>query len=232
MNSSRYFALIPAGGVGERMRAGYPKQYMSLAGRAVILHVLQAFSSSVEIAHTFLVVSPQDSYIHKVLAEAPNLAARMTLLPVGGETRQQSVLHGLHAIRNQVDEQDWILVHDAARPGLTVELISRLITALRSDAVGGLLALPVVDTIKQASLEGRAARTIPREGVWAAQTPQMFRYELLSRALTQATGFTDEASAVEALGLQPKLVEGSPRNLKITLPHDKLLAELYLKGIA
>jgi 2-C-methyl-D-erythritol 4-phosphate cytidylyltransferase len=142
------------------------------------------------------------------------------------------VLNGLRALRGQLRDDDWILVHDAARPGLTTALIDRLVNDLHDDAVGGLLALPVVDTLKRSDAERRAQATVSREGLWAAQTPQMFSYELLCRALTQATDVTDEASAIEALGLRPKLVEGSPRNFKVTLPHDVALAELYLKGLA
>jgi 2-C-methyl-D-erythritol 4-phosphate cytidylyltransferase len=150
----------------------------------------------------------------------------------GGATRQESVLNGLHAMREQIADDDWVLVHDAARPGLTHALIDRLVLSLRDDAVGGLLAMPIVDTLKRSGLNGRAEATVARERLWAAQTPQMFRHALLRRALEQAEQVTDEASAVEALGLEPKLIEGSPRNFKVTLAHDVLLAELYLKGFA
>jgi len=145
------------------------------------------------------------------------------------------VLNGLRAMRAQVQEaindDDWVLVHDAARPGLSIGLIDKLIAVLRDDEVGGLLAMPVVDTLKRAGTAGRVEQTVARDRLWAAQTPQMFRYGLLLRALEQATAVTDEASAIEALGLQPKLVEGDARNFKVTLPHDVALAELYLKGI-
>jgi 2-C-methyl-D-erythritol 4-phosphate cytidylyltransferase len=137
----------------------------------------------------------------------------------------------LHAIREQVTDEDWILVHDAARPGLTITLIDDLIHNLQDDEVGGLLAMPVVDTLKRSGSGGRVDETVARDRLWAAQTPQMFRYGLLRRALEQATTVTDEASAIEALGLQPKLVEGNARNFKVTLPHDVALAELYLKGL-
>jgi 2-C-methyl-D-erythritol 4-phosphate cytidylyltransferase len=140
-------------------------------------------------------------------------------------------LNGLEAMRDQIGDDDWVLVHDAARPGLTVALIDRLVDALHNDEIGGLLALPVVDTLKLSDTDSRAEATVPRDRLWAAQTPQMFRYALLRRALEQAVEVTDEASAVEALGLKPKLVEGSHRNFKITLPHDVALAELHLKGI-
>jgi 2-C-methyl-D-erythritol 4-phosphate cytidylyltransferase len=230
--SRRHFALIPAAGVGLRMGGDGPKQYMRIAGKPMLLHALDTFAASPTIAHTYVVVSPDDGRIDEVFAAAPHLSSRATILRNGGATRQQSVLNGLRALRGQLRDDDWILVHDAARPGLTTALIDRLVNDLHDDAVGGLLALPVVDTLKRSDAERRAQATVSREGLWAAQTPQMFSYELLCRALTQATDVTDEASAIEALGLRPKLVEGSPRNFKVTLPHDVALAELYLKGLA
>jgi len=230
MHSSRYFALIPAAGVGARIGAGCPKQYMPLAGKLMLLHVLDTFASAPSIAHVYVVVSEADGYIGDAMADAGHLAGRVTVIYHGGATRQQSVRNGLQAMRAQVTDDDWVLVHDAARPGLTTALIERLIAEVCDDPVGGLLALPVVDTLKRSNGEGRAQATVPRDGLWAAQTPQMFRHALLRRALEMTAEVTDEASAVEALGLQPKLVEGSPRNFKITLPHDVALAELHLKG--
>jgi 2-C-methyl-D-erythritol 4-phosphate cytidylyltransferase len=178
-----------------------------------------------------VVVSPEDGYVGDALAHASHLADRVTVLYCGGGTRRESVLNGLLAMRPHVADDDWVLVHDAARPGLTERLIDRLIAEVGEDEVGGLLALPVVDTLKRADAAQRAEATVPRDGLWAAQTPQMFRYALLSRALQACAGATDEASAVEAAGLKPKLVEGSPRNFKVTLPHDVALAELYLKAL-
>jgi 2-C-methyl-D-erythritol 4-phosphate cytidylyltransferase len=228
----RYFALIPAAGVGTRMGAQRPKQYVAIAGKPMLRHVLDTFAAASTIAHTFVVVGAGDGYIDEALADAPHLARRITVLRNGGATRHESVLNGLLAMREHVGDDDWVLVHDAARPGLTVPMIDRLVHSLQDDPVGGLLAMPVVDTLKRADAEGRAQGTVSREGLWAAQTPQMFRYALLRRALQHAEAVTDEAGAIEALGLQPRLVEGSPRNFKVTLPHDVALAELYLKGIA
>lgn len=234
MNPPRHFALIPAAGVGARMGADCPKQYLPLAGKLMMMHVLDTFAASPLIEHAFVVVSAEDGYIREALASSRHLEGRVSVLFHGGATRHQSVLNGLTAMRDKVADDDWILVHDAARPGLTTELIERLISALREDAIGGLLALPVVDTLKRGDGEGRVAQTVAREALWAAQTPQMFRYALLRLALEQAmeqsTAVTDEASAIEALGLRPRLVEGSPRNFKVTLPHDVSLAELHLKG--
>ncbi|MFC5548608.1 2-C-methyl-D-erythritol 4-phosphate cytidylyltransferase [Massilia aerilata] len=221
----RYFALIPAAGVGARMGAGSPKQYLKLGGKPMLRHTLDAFQSSDLIAHTFVVVSPDDPYIDSV---APHHG--VTVLRCGGDSRMESVRNGLAVLANTLAPTDWVLVHDAARPGLTAGLIEKLITATAEHPVGGLLGLPVVDTVKRC-IEGEACGTIPRNGLWLAQTPQMFRYQLLREALTAATDpntITDDASAVEALGLTPKLVEGHPRNLKVTLPEDIRIAELYL----
>ena len=221
----RYFALIPAAGVGARMGAGSPKQYIKIGGKPMLRHTLDAFLSSDLIAHTFVVVSPDDPYIDAV---APSHG--VTVLRCGGASRMESVRNGLAVLANTLAPTDWVLVHDAARPGLTAELIEKLITATAEHPVGGLLGLPVVDTVKRC-IEGEACGTIPRNGLWLAQTPQMFRFQLLREALTAATDpntITDDASAVEALGLTPKLVEGHPRNLKVTLPDDIRIAELYL----
>jgi 2-C-methyl-D-erythritol 4-phosphate cytidylyltransferase len=231
MMSSRYFALIPAAGVGARVGAERPKQYVSLAGKLMLLHALDTFADSVAIQHTFVVVSAEDGYVKDALAHSPHLADRVTVLYCGGATRRESVLNGLRSVRGRIGDDDWVLVHDAARPGLTEKMIDRLIESVRDDEVGGLLALPVVDTLKRANAEQRAEATVPRDSLWAAQTPQMFRYALLGKALQAAEHATDEASAVEALGLKPKLVEGSARNFKVTLPHDVALAELYLKAL-
>lgn len=220
----RHFALIPAAGVGSRMAASLPKQYLPLAGKPMLLHSIQAFVESSAIDHVFVVVSAEDGYIDS-LAFPP---ARVTVLKAGGATRKDSVAQGLQAMRAVADDDDWVLVHDAARPGFSAGLLARLLQALDEDEVGGLLALPVVDTVKKASVDARVAATVPREGLWGAQTPQMFRIGLLQRALAGSAEVTDEASAVEALGLSPKLVEGSLRNLKVTRPEDLRLVQLLM----
>ncbi|MFC7516634.1 2-C-methyl-D-erythritol 4-phosphate cytidylyltransferase [Herbaspirillum sp. GCM10030257] len=226
----RHFALIPAAGVGARMGVGHPKQYLPLAGKAMLLHALETFALHPVIEHSFVVVSAEDGYIDDLLAAQAHLQDKVTVLRHGGQTRHASVLNGLRVIANQLTDSDWVLVHDAARPGLTKELIDRLVHALKEDAVGGLLALPVVDTLKRSDAQSCVRETVSRENLWAAQTPQMFRYGLLKHALESTINVTDEASAIEALGHHPKLVEGSPRNFKVTLPHDVALAELHLKG--
>jgi 2-C-methyl-D-erythritol 4-phosphate cytidylyltransferase len=232
MTITRYFALIPAAGVGERLGVGFPKQYMPINGKPMLLHVLDTFAATEAIAHIYIVVSAEDAYIDEVLSVAQHLAGRVSVMKNGGATRHGSVLNGLHAIREHVNDDDWVLVHDAARPGLTPALIGKLIQELHDDPVGGLLAMPIVDTLKRADADSRVEATVSRDSLWAAQTPQMFRYALLQRALLQAKQVTDEASAIEALGLKPILVEGSARNLKVTLSQDIALAELLLKGLA
>jgi 2-C-methyl-D-erythritol 4-phosphate cytidylyltransferase len=234
MPSSRCFALIPAAGAGSRMKAELPKQYLPLAGKPMLLHAVLALAASPSIEHVYLVVSPDDAYIDAVLERGGLPAARVTVLRVGGASRHASVLNGLRAMQAQAEQSDWVLVHDAARPGVTPDMVERMIAVLRDDAVGGLLALPVVDTLKRSDAAGRVVTTVTRQHMWSAQTPQMFRFELLVRALASALesglDVTDEASAIEACGMQPRLVEGSSRNFKVTLPQDVTVAELYLKG--
>ena len=224
-HAPRYFALIPAAGVGARMAADGPKQYLAIGGKPMLRHTIDAFLSSELIAHTYVVVSAADGVIDSVVDGG---GAGVTVLRCGGATRMESVQNALQALEGTLRDTDWVLVHDAARPGLDAALIARLIGEVGVDAVGGLLALPVVDTVKRA---GAAVVTVARAGLWLAQTPQMFRYRLLRDALaaaTDAAAITDDASAVEALGLSPKLVEGHPRNLKVTLPADIRIAEMYL----
>ena len=226
MNSlaPRYFALIPAAGVGARMAASGPKQYLKIGGKPMLRHAIDAFLFSELIAHTYVVVSPDDPVIDSVVP-----SHGVTVLRCGGATRAESVQNGLAALNGTLRENDWVLVHDAARPGLDEALIEKLITHTGEHPVGGVLALPVVDTVKRC-IAGEVG-TVSREGMWLAQTPQMFRYKLLRDALSAARDMkqiTDDASAVEALGLSPKLVEGHPRNLKVTLPGDIRIAEMYL----
>ena len=204
-----------------------PKQYAELLGKPMLEHVIDAFVACPQIAQIYVVVSEDDAYADD-LPDKP----RTQVLGCGGPTRQASVINGLLAMQSEVGANDWVLVHDAARPGLTVALIEKLISAVKGDPVGGLLAMPLVDTIKRSNAQGYADHTVPREHLWAAQTPQMFRHTQLLLALKTGGSVTGEASAIEAMGLKPKLVEGSARNFKVTLPQDVLLAELYLKGIA
>ena len=229
-NSVRYFALIPAAGVGARMEAGSPKQYLPIAGKPMLRHALDAFLASPLIAHTYVVVSAEDGMIDTVVPEH-GAGVGVSVLRCGGATRMETILNGLQALHGSIAAHDQVLVHDAARPGLTPALIAKLIAEVGAHPAGGLLALPVVDTVKRSGPASVVAQTVPRDGLWLAQTPQMFNYALLHRALSQAPdpqAITDDASAVEALGLAPRLIEGHPRNLKVTLPRDIHTAELYL----
>ncbi|WP_332859225.1 2-C-methyl-D-erythritol 4-phosphate cytidylyltransferase [Janthinobacterium svalbardensis] len=225
-NRPRYFALIPAAGVGARMEAGSPKQYLPIAGKPMLRHAVDAFLASPLIAHTYVVVSAEDGLIDTVVPQQG-----VTVLRCGGATRMETILNALQALHGSLAAHDQVLVHDAARPGLTPALIAKLITEVGAHPAGGLLALPVVDTVKRAGPAHVSAQTVPRDGLWLAQTPQMFSYALLHRALSEAPdpqAITDDASAVEALGLAPRLIEGHPRNLKVTLPRDIHTAEMYL----
>ena len=225
----RYFALLPAAGVGARMAADGPKQYLTVGGKPMLRHAVDAFRASDLVTHTYVVVSAADGQIDAVL---PADLDGVTVLRCGGATRMDTVLNALRELQGVVAGDDMIMVHDAARPGLTPALIAKLIDGVGDDAAGGLLALPVVDTVKRATgAVPVAATTVSRNGLWLAQTPQMFSYALLLRALALApdpNAITDDASAVEMLGFSPKLVEGHPRNMKVTLPTDIAIAEMYL----
>ena len=229
--TAQFHVLIPAAGAGSRMRNETPKQYLPLLGRPLIEYALRVFLTSPRIRSVTVILSKDDNYWDNHLAGF-TLDARLNRLNVmrcGGTTRSETVLNGLLSMEAAIGAEDWVLVHDAARPGLTTGLLDKLLDALQDDAVGGLLAIPLADTLKRADPGERVASTEPREGLWQAQTPQMFRVGLLKRALMKAGGKpTDEAQAVEALGHKPKLVAGELRNLKITYPEDLLLAEAIL----
>ena len=203
-----------------------PKQYLPLAGQPMIAHALATLCASAEISTVFVVLAPDDVLFHSY--DWSRFGDKLQPLFCGGELRSDTVLNGL--IASELEPDDWVLVHDAARPCLTQAHLAKLIAELRDDAVGGILAVPVADTLKRDAGNDRILRTESRERLWQAQTPQMFRAGLLAQALQQGGSFTDEASAVEALGLQPKLVLSEPTNFKVTFPQDLLLAELLLKG--
>jgi len=224
---ARFHIVIPAAGIGNRMETAIPKQYLPISGKPMISYSIQTFFASPRIASIHLALSPED-YFWRNLELAAN--SRLQLHYTGGETRAQTVLNTLYAMKSQVDVDDWILVHDAARPGLTLALLDTLLDSLENDEVGGLLALPLADTLKQSNADDRVKTTIPRDGLWQAQTPQMFRYRLLTNALENFDGVpTDEAQAIEALGFEPKLVIGSLRNMKVTYPQDMALMELFIQ---
>ncbi len=220
---NRFFALVPAAGSGSRSGQAIPKQYVELAGRPLLAHTLAALNALPELALSLVVIAPEDERFEP-------LFPAQAFARCGGATRAASVLAGLSALRERgATDGDWVLVHDAARCLLRPAWVQALIEACRMDDVGGLLALPVADTMKRG--EARVQATVPRDGLWAAQTPQMFRLGLLQRALqTAGASVTDEASAIEHLGLQPRLVRAPLENFKVTLPEDFLLAEAILRS--
>lgn len=225
-------ALVPAAGTGTRLGDALPKQYLDVGGYPLIHHALAALAAVPRIARIAVVISAGDRHWGPLVADAPSgrrLAGRVDALPVGGASRGESVLNGLAAIAGDMADDDWVMVHDAARPCLRPALVEQFIDELEDDPVGGLLALPLADTIKQADDELRVERTVPRDGIWRAQTPQMFRYGLLKSALMKLPAATDEAQAIEAAGHRPRLVMGDSANLKVTYAPDLELARLLLK---
>jgi 2-C-methyl-D-erythritol 4-phosphate cytidylyltransferase len=227
------FALIPAAGSGTRFARGMPKQYARLADRAMLWHAVRAVCVP-RVAAVFVVLAPNDAHFGR--QDWTAFGQQVQPLYCGGDSRRDSVLNGLAAVRGDVDADDWVLVHDAARPCLPVADLERLIGEGEGDAIGAILAQPVADTVKRAGKDEagvqRIAATEDRSQLWLAQTPQMFRAGLLLQALTGAAQATDEAAAVERLGLMPRLVVGSRENLKVTYPQDLAIAEAILKARA
>ena len=193
----------------------------------MLRHAIERMLSLPEIEVLFVVLAPGDTDFR--LHDWSEFGGRLAPLYCGGGSRRDSVLNGLVAAASAVDPNDWVLVHDAARPCLGKAELRRLIDAAGGDEVGGILAIPVADTLKRADEDRRILATESRDGLWQAQTPQMFRHGMLLRALRGAEHVTDEAGAVELLGYKPRLVEGSARNLKVTLPSDLSLAETILR---
>lgn len=228
----RCYALVPCAGVGARAGSGVPKQYTLLCGRAVVAHTLAALRSVTRLEATLVVLAPDDAAFEELVADFRG--PRDWVARCGGATRAETVLRGLAELsRRGAQEADWVLVHDAARCLLRAEWVDRLIDACADDAVGGLLALPLADTLKAARGD-RVGATLERSAKWLAQTPQMFRLGLLRRALDHALAqqpdaVTDESGAIEALGLAPRLVPGELENLKITWPGDFALAARLLE---
>ncbi|AKH38801.1 MULTISPECIES: 2-C-methyl-D-erythritol 4-phosphate cytidylyltransferase [Nitrosomonas] len=228
----RFIALIPAAGTGSRMNNELPKQYLSLAGKPMIYHALHTLCHSSHIFRVFVILAPDDHEWNRY--DWSSFADKLVVKYCGGATRADSVLNGLKAMQQtdgSIVKDDWILVHDAARPCLTIFQLDQLIDALALDEVGGLLAIPVADTLKRADLNQRVMGTESRNGLWQAQTPQMFRLGLLMDALSKvnSAAITDDASAIEALGLDPRLVLSDAYNFKVTYPQDLALAELILQ---
>ena len=227
------FALIPAAGSGKRFAGATPKQYARLAGRTMLWHALRAVCMP-QVVSVFVVLAVNDEQFAREDWSA--FGEKVQPLYCGGETRGASVLNGLTAVLGDVDADDWLLVHDAARPCLPAADLRRLLAEGEADAIGAILALPVADTVKRAGKDeagvARVAATEDRAQLWLAQTPQMFRAGLLLQALSRTPHATDEASAVEALGLRPRLVLGSRENLKVTYPEDVNIAQAILAARA
>ena len=224
----RFYAVMPCAGFGSRAGTAVPKQYQTIAGLPMVVHTLRAFAGVSRITRGLVVIAPDDTHMADVLAQYPQPV--FEAVPQGGATRADSVLAGLkHLLNTGADACDWVLVHDAARCLVTPAQINALIDACADDEVGGLLALKLADTLK-AEENQRVTQTVERADKWLAQTPQMFRLGMLVKALEQmGLQVTDESSAVEGLGLAPKLVAASSHNFKVTYPEDFALAEAILK---
>jgi 2-C-methyl-D-erythritol 4-phosphate cytidylyltransferase len=223
-----YWGVVPAAGLGQRMGGEIPKQYLELAGQSVISHTLQRMLGW-EFLQGLVVALHRDDRWWSQQSVATD--ARVETV-VGGEQRSDSVFAALQALRERAAPQDWVLVHDAARPCIRRDDVESLRNGLAQDAVGGLLALPVAETVKRADADGRVEVTLDRQGLWLAQTPQMFRYgqlyNCLQSALDRGEEVTDEAAAMELAGLRPRLIAGAASNIKITLATDLATAEVWL----
>ena len=232
MSESRFWAVVPAAGVGRRMASDVPKQYLDIGGRMVIEHVVARLLQHPRLDGVYVVLSADDGYWQETqFARHPEVVR-----VVGGEERFHSVLNALDTLARIAAADDWVLVHDAARPCVRTADISKLIDSVVDHPVGGLLAMPVRDTMKRADANCRVAETLDRRDMWHAFTPQMFRLEALRQALSSANdagvAVTDESSAMELAGYAPLLVEGHPDNIKITRPQDLDLAAYYLAAQA
>jgi len=214
------------------MQAAFPKQYLPLLGRPVILHTLTRLCAHPRVRGVLVGVSNQDTHWPKIAEQAARLPKFLGSYP-GGETRGHTVLNGLKELGKHAQGRDWVLVHDAVRPCVRPGDVDNLIAAVSDETEGGLLAFPVSDTVKRVDKDGHVTETVKRDGLWRAATPQMFRIETLTRALEQALRdgmeVTDESSAIEAAGGHPRVVACHADNIKITLPEDLMLVELYLK---
>ncbi len=221
----RYHALIPASGTGTRFGAESPKQYALLEGKPLLWHAIERLAAGFPLQMTYVVLAENDRWFDRAVGRQE----RVTALRCGGRTRAETVRNGLDALSDAAAD-DWIVVHDAVRPCVDRDSLARLQRELADDPVGGLLATPVVCALKRADESGRSVRTEPRDALWCAQTPQMFRYRVLREALARPgiERCVDEAQAVEAIGAKPRLVAGSPSNLKVSYPGDLRLAAAIL----
>jgi len=227
--SKAFWAVIPAAGIGERMASDRPKQYLQIGDKLVIEHTLARLASHPNIQGIVIALAPNDQWWPTL-----SISLRCPLYTVlGGEQRSHSVLNALNALSALVDDDPWVLVHDAARPCLRQQDIDQMLTVLSTHDIGGILGIPVNDTVKRTSADNTITETVDRRNLWRASTPQMFHLQLLKQALETAHAehwpVTDEGSAIELAGLQPLMVEGHADNIKITVPQDLALADLFMQ---
>ncbi len=224
----KYWTIIPAAGIGTRVHADRPKQYLEIHGKTILERVVNVFTAHAQIEKVVVVLQAKDDWWSTLKFLHPE----KIMTTIGGKERVHSVLLGLDFLQDFADKNDFVLVHDAARPCLQSEDITRFISELKNHTVGGLLGLPVVDTLKKVDANECVEKTVSREHVWQAQTPQCFRYGLLKssieKALSDHAMITDESSAIEHAGLKPTMILGDARNIKITFPEDIALVERLL----
>lgn len=226
------WAIVPAAGIGARMSSELPKQYLKLQGTSVIVHTLKRLAQLPSLLATVVALHPQDRH----WAERGAEPREGLMICSGGKERAQSVLNGLHALAGLAQDEDWVLVHDAVRPCVRISDIETLLEEVATHPVGGLLGIPVSSTLKLANANRDVVATLPRDDMWQASTPQVFRYALLREVLEQALArgelVTDEAAAMELAGYSPRLVRGGADNIKITYPEDLAMAAMILRAQA
>ena len=225
---AKVFAIVPAAGQGTRIGESLPKQYLPIAGKPMMYHSIEALARVARIQRVFVALSPFDRHWNDHAWDG--LGDKIEPVYCGGAHRPDTVRNALEQLAERFAKDDWILVHDAARPCIETELVDQFLDEVGDDPIGGLLAMPVADTLKSADENQRVAATIPRLNLWRAQTPQMFRFDLLRRGLAQKSDATDEAQAVESVGYSaPRLVQGENSNIKVTWGEDLALAEMILR---
>ena len=223
----KVFAMVLAAGQGTRIGDAVPKQYLPVAGKPMMFHSIEALAAVSRIERLFVVLAPLDR--HWGQHDWSALPEKVEAAFCGGAHRAESVLNTLKHIESRVGADDWVLVHDAARPCIMTELVEQFLDEIGEDPIGGLLAMPLADTLKRADEDQRVTQTVSRAGLWRAQTPQLFRYSVLRKGIEKTPLATDESEAVESLGHSPRLAEGENSNIKVTFAEDIVIAELILE---
>lgn len=229
MSNNEVWAVVPAAGIGERMQSDRPKQYLELDGKTLLEHTIRRLASHPQIKAIVVAIAENDSWwpALDIKLDCPLFVAP------GGDHRAASVLNALRLLAKQTENDPWVLVHDAARPCLRHQDIDHMLATLSQHPVGGILGVPINETVKRSSQDGNIIETVERHNLWRAATPQMFRLQTLKQALESAKQkglvVTDEASAIEQTGLIPMMVEGHADNIKVTVPKDLALAQLFLQ---